>query len=298
MNHKYLSLLAASAMLVACSDVGDSPLSASVNDIEDAPSATTLSTNNATAVSDSQVSADLQILASLGTLDFSYDDLDMDDLLSGESLFKKQVNLAKNKVAMAKKITVVASGSCTEIMNEDTTITSGTASASVKIQWLGSDGDPLEVCEDTDDYLSLLDGSSILAAVSLTSDSVDMYMNMNMVLDIDGTESSFTMDIDAAANAYLELKTPYSFNVYMEMNFSAAYDSDDDETTISDGSETYWFQDGTYKCEADLEVVENDEAGKVCDLVNAGNVVGSVWQDDDGDIFIYDADGNEVSMDE
>lgn len=299
MNKKILaslSLLAMSA-LMSCSDssggAGGGGLT-SLPAIEGAPEQSTLTSNNSVAATPAQISEDLQTLAGLNEMGSLMSDIDLSSPLGGFGA----AGVVKSNVALARK-NIVAWGACEAYPSTDTTYVEDGMTMTETMKVLDSKGKALQICEpetqaEAESMMSQMDGMQMVMHISGKSDTMDMEMNMNMVVNLSGSGENMAMGMSAQANFLIDVKIPKAFNVYMELDMDMPSTAMSSETEPDfDFSMIMWFQNGRYKCEVDYDVLSSEATdAKVCDLMNAGKAVGSLWNDENGEMQVRDGAGN------
>jgi len=300
MKSKFFTILCSSAMLigfVACSNSGsggDTNNSATfLPAIKGAPSASTLTANNAIAATPEQVSEDLNSISETAELGAMITDMSG---FSSESPIGGSAEKAARKKAFASS----EESGCYEI---DTSKVDG--NDTISMQWLKSDGTVLRLCES--DYSSLSEenamnqlysmynGSILSEQVKTSTDSSSLELNLLMTMYFDKTldedNNPVLNRILVSGNMFYSLTTSTGFNIYAEFA-ETAYPSGD-TATVSDVSMIYWFSNGRYKCDISAFISSENDEGEMCKLVNAGNTVGSLYMSD-GDVYVKDANGNYV----
>lgn len=293
------------AMLMSCSDSGGGTsnngggLSTGLPTIEGAPAQSTLTSNNQTPATPAQISEDLQVLAEMDEIGAAMGNIELTPSMPGLG------GAALNKAKLVRK-NLFAWGACETYPSTDTSYTEDGISYTETSKFLDGNGKALKICEpetqaEAASMMDQFDGMQVVMNMTGTSDTVDMEMNMVMVMNMDfSDQQNPKIGMDAKANFLIDVKIPKPFNAYMELDMSMPSTSVDSEV---DPEFTFtmvmWFQNGRYKCEIDYAVMSSGASdSKVCDLVNAGNVVGSLWNDDQGEMMVKDANGNVISEEE
>lgn len=300
MKSQFFTILCSSAMLlgfVACSNSGSGAdinnAAASLPAIKGAPSASTLTANNAIAATPEQISEDLNSIS--GTAELGAMVTDMSGFSS-----ESPVSGSAEKAARKKAFASSEESACYEI---DTIKVDG--NDTISMQWLKSDGTVLRLCES--DYSSLSEesamnqlysiynGSVLSEQVKTSTDSSSLELNLLMTMYYDKTlDEDYNPVLNrilVSGNLLYSLTTSTDFNVYAEFT-DTAYPSGD-TATVSDVSMIYWFSNGRYKCDISAFISSESDEGEMCKLVNAGNTVGSLYMSD-GDVYVKDANGNYV----
>ncbi|MCK9183066.1 MAG: hypothetical protein M0P13_09350 [Fibrobacteraceae bacterium] len=305
MKAKFFTILCSSAMLlgfVACSNSGsgaDANNSAlSLPAIEGAPSASALTANNAIAATPEQISEDLNTLSETAELGSMVTEMSN---FSSES----PVGGSEEKAARKKAFASSEESDCFEI---DTSEVDG--NDTISMQWLKSDGSVLRLCDSDYDSLteesatnqlySMYNGSVFSEQIKSSTDGSSLELNlfMTMYFDkaLDEDYNPVFNRILVSGNLLYSLNTSTGFSIYAEFA-ETAYPSGD-TAMVSDVSMIYWFSNGRYKCDMSDYIASNASEGEVCKLVNAGNTVGSLYQNSDGDIYVKDANGIYVINDQ
>lgn len=303
MKAKFFTILCSSAMLlgfVACSNSGSGADNSALSlpAIEGAPSASSLTANNAIAATSEQISEDLNSISETDELRSMV--TEMNDFFS-----ESPVGGSEEKVARKKAFASSEESECFEI---DTSEVDG--NDTISMQWLKSDGSVLRLCESDYDSLSdesatnqlysMYNGSVFSKQIKAWTDGSSLELNLLMTMYFDRTldedDNPVFNRILVSGNLLYRLNTSTDYNIYAEFA-ETAYPSGD-TATFSDVSMIYWFSNGRYKCDMSAFISSESEEGEVCKLVNAGNTVGSLYQNSDGDIYVKDANGIYVINDQ
>lgn len=293
------------ATFMSCSDSSGGSTSggglSSLPTIEGAPEKSTLTSNNQTPATPVQISEDLQVLAEMDEIGSTLGDIELTPTIPSFG------SLAQNKANLARK-NLVAWGACETYPSKDTTYTEDGMSYTESMKMLDGNGNAFKMCDpetqaEAESVMDQMDGMQMVMNITGTSDTVDMEMNMVMVMHMDfSNQKDPKLGMDAKANFLIDVKIPKPFNAYMELDMTMPATSMTSESEV-DPEFTFtmvmWFQNGRYKCEIDYDVMSSGAIdSKLCDLENAGIVVGSLWNDDQGEMMVKDAAGKVISEDE
>lgn len=297
MKSRFLTFLCSSAMLlgiVACSDSDTNNPALSLPTIEGAPSASTLTTNNAIEATPEQISEDLSTLSETEELGSMVTEMSN---FSSESPFGSTAEKTVSKKAMASS----DEGRCNEI-NE----TEIDGNDTITFQWLNPDGSLLRVCESDYDFSDeesawnqiypIYNGSVFSEQAKGLTDSTTLVLNMAMTMYFDRSlnedKEPTISSVFVNGNMLYNLTTSSTdFNAYAE--FSGTVYNSSDTAIFSNFSMIYWFSDGRYKCDMSDFISSEKSEGEICKLINAEKTVGSLYLSND-EVYVKDADGKYV----
>ncbi len=281
----FLSLFA--VILFTGCDGSSSSGAGTLTFMEDALTPSELRANNQVEASPEQIRTDLEFLADL-------ENLPGPSVPGGIQLSRNYGYAGRIGNVLAKrKIGEFAARECTTL-DQDTSYFEDGMQFTEQIRGYDKNGNRFRICEGQfstlEDYFAYFDGARTEAISLGRSDQVDQDTKTSMTIHVKNAQRNPTLEMEGNAYSYFQVKSPNQFSLYMEMNFAVTGLTEDDDEGDGNFDFTLWLMDGRYICEASESLMSGDESGKMCDLVNANKVVGSLHVDRYGSTIVYDAD--------
>ncbi len=261
--------------------------------IEGALTSSELQENNQVEVSPEQVRNDLELLVKLENLPTVPEIPSMGSIPESEGNYFLHIGNT-----LAKRIGSFAADECITF-DQDTTYFEDGMQFTGKVRGYNKNGSKFHICQSQiktpEQAFTFADGLRIETTVTGRGANMDQDMIIVQTISAKNVQTDPRFDMNGKAYSYFQIKYPESLSFYMEMDFSIIGPSEYNNGR-EDFSFTLWFMDGRYLCEVlDSDIfMQEYSSGKMCDLVNANKVVGSLRIDRYGDMIVYDVNGDVI----